>query len=366
MRLAEYLDEHRDEIVQAAADFAQTMPALQDADQATLKDHFSQFIEAVSSDIKTLQSRTQSIVKSLGDAPRNLDESAAEEHGVQRARMGLSAYQVVSEYRALRSSVLRMWADQGGGRNDDAADVMRFNEAIDQAICESIDKYEQEVDRWRSIFLGVVGHDLRTPLNAVNLTCEVIKARVPENLTLHADVLIRSVKRMSTMLDSLLEYSQSQIGSGITLQKSDVDLGRACNAEIDILHAAMPEANIEFTCEQDLHVHADASRVREAMSNLVNNAVKHGTGQAAIVTIRSDDKYAYIEVQNAGAIPVENQREIFEPLKRGDAVRGGDRTNLGLGLFICKQIAVAHEGDITVTSIDGLVHFVLKLPKFKP
>lgn len=362
MRLADFLDRYRDAIVDEAAEFAKSLPSLKNATDETLRDHFAQCLEAIATDIRAPQSRTQAIEKSQGKAPRGPATTAAEEHGVARANSGLTTSQLVSEYRALRASVLRLWLDHHADSGHIVDDITRFNEAVDQALAESIVRFEEQVDSWRHIFLGVVGHDLRTPLNAMALTGEVLRIKTPEALHRHVDVVAKGTKRIGSMLDSLLEYSNSQVGTPMPLAREEASLCAVSEDELEIVRAAFPEAQIDLHCEGPGNGVFDVSRVREALSNLVSNAVQHGTDRSVQVDVREDGDQLVVTVRNRGEIPEAALPGIFEPMKRGQGYQTGHRTNLGLGLFICKQIVDAHGGQITARSENGMVEVTMKLP----
>lgn len=364
MRLARFLETDREPILAAAAEYARTIPALADTDEETLRDHLPHLLETISADLRTTQSRTQSIEKSHGDAPEGDEVTSAQTHGLLRARRGISIEQLVAEFRALRSSILRLWLDKHGVNEHSAEDITRFNEAIDQAVAESVQYYAQERERWRQIFLGVLGHDLRGPLNSIALTVEVMRrgASAPPEQTA---LLSRAVKRLTSLLDSLLEYNRAGFGAGMQLQHIGVDLKAACADELELLRAANPNAEIQLVAKGDARADADASRVREALSNLVSNAVKHGeAGKPVIVTVGSDQSNVRITVENGGDIPPDEIEQLFEPLRQRDTESARtDRSHLGLGLFIARQIARAHGGDTRGESGNGMVKFVIELPK---
>lgn len=120
-------------------------------------------LRAIATDLNTEQSAEQQIEKSHGHGPSDTD-SAANSHAVARLMTGFSINQVVAEFRALRASVMRLWMNQGKQDESFEVDVVRFNEAIDQALVESIASYKETVQASHTIFLGVLGHDLRAPL----------------------------------------------------------------------------------------------------------------------------------------------------------------------------------------------------------
>lgn len=192
-----------------------------------------------------------------------------------RAQSGIDIEQLVAEFRALRSSILRLWTETYPIGPDTIHDITRFNEAIDQAVAESVQFYARERERWREIFLGVLGHDLRGPLNAVALMVELM-ARQGTAPAQQTAMLERGVHRMKTLLDSLLEYSRSNLGVGMVLHLAPTDLAAACSEEVQLQRLAHPGARIEFSAQGPTEGTYDASRVREALGNLVSNAVKHG------------------------------------------------------------------------------------------
>lgn len=363
MQLATFLESARDQILEEVVAFAKTIPALKKTDEKALRNHLPQVLEAISADLRTPQSRTQSIDKSHGNAPRGSATSSAQTHGLMRAQSGIDIEQLVAEFRALRSSILRLWSEAHPVRPDAIEDITRFNEAIDQAVAESVQFYAQERERWREIFLGVLGHDLRAPLNAITIMADVmIKQDVaPAQQTA---MLGRQVRRMKTLLDSLLEYSRSNLGVGMALHLAPTDLTAACKEEVELQRAAYPAAEITFHAQGPAEGAYDVSRVREALGNLVSNAVKHGDAGGTIsVTVEGGTNGVALSVRNAGELATEGIDELFEPLRRGRTGPGPDRTHLGLGLFIARQIARAHGGDVMGHCEKHQVRFTLTLPK---
>lgn len=172
MRLSTFITQHMDTILQAWEDFARTveLPREPLSDKG-LRNHAAFILQAVARDMDTPQSLQQEIDKSQGLGPSVVEESAAETHAALRFLDGFTLDQMVSEYRALRSSVLRLWLSQGASLDqaDRVPEIIRFNEAIDQALVESIASYGKAVDTTRKMVLGVLGHDLRSPLTAIKM-----------------------------------------------------------------------------------------------------------------------------------------------------------------------------------------------------
>ena len=212
MRLAEFIEANVKAIVDEAVVFSRTLlPAAGHLDEAALRDHLPMILEAIARDLRTDQSDEQELRKSQGLAPAadGGNTSAAQTHALLRAKAGFDVMQMVSEYRALRASVLRKWLRSPDARDETAiGDIVRFNEAVDQAVAESVSNFTAEAERWRNVFLAVLGHDLRGPLNAVLLTAEVLTTLGTDARTSAvAERLMKSGQRMRELLDSLLDYS---------------------------------------------------------------------------------------------------------------------------------------------------------------
>ena len=367
--LADFVEHHAETIIDQAITFAKSVDATRQMDEAALRDHLPEIIETIVADLRTPQTRAEEIAKSEGRAPVPGDRPrpAAATHALHRAHSGYSISNLVSEYRALRASVLRLWADACDGHPAAVEEVARFNEAIDQAIAESVSHYAYEVERWRNIFLGVLGHDLRSPLGAILLTAELIaRTAVDAPMATAAQRLIRSGERMRQLLDDLLVFNRAQMGLGFEVRRQEADLAKACRDEIELLQASMPETRIYFHAPAPVHGLFDAGRVREALANLVVNAHKYGTpGTAIRVELRDAGGHVELTVANAGApIAPELLEVMFQPLRRGGVAGGGrEHASLGLGLFIVDQIARAHEGSIHARSDAGETVFELSLPR---
>jgi signal transduction histidine kinase len=368
-RLADFIEHHAEAIVEDAIQFARSVDVGTALDDTALRDHLPEIVAAIVADLRTPQTRAEEIEKSEGRAvaPLGHPRSAAGTHALHRAHSGYSISHLVSEYRALRASVLRLWADAPDAESAAREEIARFNEAIDEAIAESVSHYADEVARWRNIFLGVLGHDLRSPLGAIVMTSELIaRMAVDAPIADAAQRLIRSGDRMRELLDNLLVYNRAQMGLGFQVQKADVDLVQACRDEIELLQASMPDVRIHFQSPATLRGMFDAGRVREALSNLVVNAQKYGArGGEVHVELRDEGAGAELAVANSGAdISREALDLMFEPLRRGGvADNESERASLGLGLFIVNQIALAHQGSVHAESAQGTTTFKLQLPR---
>ena len=167
MRLADFILRDMERILAQWEAFAATrLPAAASMASLELRDHAQQILEAVAADLSAPQSQEEQAAKSMGLAPAPFParETAAQTHAVMRARSGYDIKQLVSEYRALRASVLSLWIDECLPATPHLQDVIRFNEAIDQAVAESIGHFSAHVDQARNLLLGMLSHDMRSPV----------------------------------------------------------------------------------------------------------------------------------------------------------------------------------------------------------
>ncbi len=176
--------------------------------------------------------------------------------------------------------------------------------------------------------------------------------------------ILRSIQRIESILDLLVDFTQAQLGGGIAVSRREAELNDLVRKVLDELAAAHPE-RFEFFAEDELLIgHFDPDRIAQVLTNLVRNAIQHGAPDKPIrvVTRRSRAGALQLEVANAGnPIPQEMMGRIFEPFV-GTSHGSGSRS-LGLGLYIVRQVAQAHGGDVQVRSSveDGTV-FTVTLP----
>jgi signal transduction histidine kinase len=372
MRLADFILSEMEAILVSWEAFAATqLPAAAHMQPLALRDHAQQILEAVSTDLRTLQGRDAQTEKSLGRAPvlSAAPATAAQTHAVLRANSGFDINQLAAEYRALRASVLRLWTDAFPRvevtRLDD---VIRFNEAIDQALGESIAFFSRRVERSRNLFLGMLGHDMRSPLQTIVMTSSYLSALdAGAEVSKAASRLINSGAQMQALLDDLLDFNRTQLGLGINIIPKPVDLARLFVDELDRIRAAHPGCDVKLQVSGDCFGEWDPLRLQQLLANLTLNAIRYGTaGTTVHVMLRGDEAHVEFDVRNAGpAIDRESLASIFDPLTRGLGQEQPDRNNgsLGLGLYIAREIAKGHGGDIRARSDPGQTIFSVRLPR---
>ena len=373
MRLAEFILHDMEAIMAEWEAFAATLlPGAAGMTPLALRDHAQQILEAVAKDLTTPQTQEAQWEKSKGRAPMmpGAPDTVAQTHAVLRARGGFDITQLVAEYRALRASVLRLWIEASPLDEPGTEDVIRFNEAIDQAVAESVGHFHAQVERARNLLLGMLGHDMRSPLDTIVTTASYLAAlNAGEEVSMAAGRLIRSGASMQALLDDLVDFNRTKLGLGVNVVPSDIDLAAVVVDELEQLRGAHPNRLIELAATGDNRGRWDGARLQQLLRNLVSNGIKYGSPNTQVrVTLRGEEADVRLEVTNSGStIDPSALSQIFEPLKgvsaQGDShdVRGG----LGLGLFIVREIATAHGGEVQVRSDAGETTFAVRLPRHK-
>jgi len=373
MTLAGFINENLDSILTEWEAFALTLqPAAETATALALRNHAKEILQAMARDLEHAQTDRQQADKSKGWAP-NLEgkETAAATHGALRHVVGFDLRQLAAEYRALRASVLKLWREHRSMQEDPMlTEVTRFNEAVDQALAESVARYSDEMARSRDTFLAILGHDLRSPLSAVSMSAHYLatpgKVGTDE---LRAVLLIKqSALTMNLMIRDLLEYTRTRLGKGIPVAPIACDVAHICEAAHDEAQAAHPDRVFDLEMDGDLHAEVDRARLGQVLSNILNNAVQHGkSGMPITLLARGEADSVTIKVTNLGPpIPAEALQVIFNPLvqvQSEDPKAGPLSTSLGLGLFVAREIVVGHGGTLRAESeVQGTV-FTMVLPR---
>ena len=357
-RLADFILANREPILQKWEDFAETILPNAGMSKRELRDHAAQLLQSIAADLKTTQTDREQTLKSKGLGPHSAGESAAEIHAQDRLESGFSMEQMISEYRALRASVLSLWSHEiKSGIAFEIEDTTRFNESIDQMLAESVARYSASVDQANNLFLAILGHDLRTPLGAIGLGAEIMlrSKEIGSKYTKISSRIFHSSKRAGKIVGDLLDFTRANSKAGLSIKKAPVNLKGVCEGIIDELRIYHPERTILFVAEGQFDGDFDATRMEQAFCNLVDNAAKHGAIDSVVmIEMRNEQSSALLSIHNDGLpIDANDLPHIFDPMTRYSkfaADEEGPTSGLGLGLYIAHQIVTAHNGTIAVTS----------------
>jgi len=350
--------------------FARALPGPEEMGVVALRDHARAMLVVIATDLEKPQTRSQQSDKSKGrsDAEGRHATTPAQEHGAGRAESGFTVSQMVAEFRALRASVIHLWsANQEHARKADLEDMIRFNEAIDQAIAESITTYMHDVTQTRDRFLAILGHDLRTPIGAIITSSGFMReiAPLPEPHLSLVTRIEQSARRMNQMVTDLLEFTRTRFGDSIPVHAVDMDLAEAIQDAASEVRASHPSLELRVSVNGNLRGKWDRARLAQALINLLSNAVEHGDATRPVtVSASREGKEVLVRVHNEGtAIPADQVEGLFDPMKGSSRGETGDRRHLGLGLYIVERIVLAHHGKVDVDSSAGRgTSFTIRLP----
>jgi signal transduction histidine kinase len=370
-RLSEFIRDNVEQILSEWETFARALPMGGTMDIEALRDHAKDMLGVIAKDLDTAQTPSEQAEKAKGgsDAENEPTPTAAQWHGAGRAESGFTIGQMVSEFRALRASVIRLWTrEHHDVRASDLEDMTRFNEAIDQAIAESVTRYSGDIGESKERFLAILGHDLRSPLSAI-IASSAFMVETGEldepNATLVSRIAT-SARRMNQMVADLLDFTRTRFGDSIPIVRADTDVRRILHDVVTEVAASNPRSTLQVETAGDLRGQWDSARLTQVLTNLVANAVHHGSDKSPVkVVAHGERKEIVISVQNEGpVIPERDVAQLFAAMKhaRDDGAR--DRRHLGLGLYIVDKIVTAHGGTIDVRSSreDG-TSFTVHLPR---
>jgi sigma-B regulation protein RsbU (phosphoserine phosphatase) len=312
------------------------------------------------------------------DAPVSMDDFYNGLHPDDRAQV-VAAYASAAdpavralydvEYRTIgkRDGIVRWIAAKGRGVFDDAGRCRRvIGTAIDiterrLAQEEKLARAQHEAEL-REQFIAVLGHDLRNPLASIAAGTRGLLRR-PEQAAEIAAHIERSIARMSALIENVLDFARGRLGGGfVATRDSERPLEPVLLQVIEELRSVHPERALAIDIDLREPVDCDRQRIGQLLSNLLGNAFVYGTpGEPIRVHARAECGRFELSVANSGdAIEPSALERLFQPFFRGRM--RDSREGLGLGLYICSEIAKAHGGTIEVTSESGTTCFRLRMP----
>lgn len=377
MRLADFILANIEPIlVEWEAFAASTTPGAKMTPLA-LRNDAGLILLATARDMQAEQTLAEQQAKSAGRGGAGGPESdrldhASTLHGLARVGSGFNIIEVASEYRALRASVLRLWR-ASGPRPDlhDLDDVTRFNESMDQSLALALRSYTKRVDQSRRMFLAILSHDLRHPLTCIRMAAHLVSpAAGADPTSAHALAQIETnAEAITRLINDLIDFASTGLGSAMPLKRSRVDLAKLCAEVVDTARTIHPGRTVTLRTEGDLTGEWDAARLRQVVSNLLGNAFQHGSKQGAVdLAAVGEGATLRLSVHNEGTpIPPDMLATIFDPLVRV-AAEGSQAArptgSVGLGLYIVREIVLAHGGMVDVASTaEAGTTFTVRLPR---
>jgi signal transduction histidine kinase len=358
MTLSQFIRLNIEAILNEWQQFAETIPSAGGMDARALRNEAKEVLLAIVLDMERSQTDEEQAAKSKGRKARSHDkDTAAESHGGTRFFDGFTLSEMVSEYRALRATVVRLWLENPeAGEQNRLYELIRFEEGIDEALTESIERFSDRLSRSRELFMGILGHDLRTPLQVILQSTPVLLKSLgtAEQQRAATSRIERSAQHISTMVGDLLDVARTRLGGSLPLEPQPMDAATVCQRVVEELRGLYPKRDIRYEGSGDLNGVWDAVRLNQLLSNLVRNALQHGEA-ASPVTVRAagEPERAVFEVHNIGEpIAPTMMPHLFEPLVHGN--RSSETLahsgSMGLGLYIAYTIAKAHRGTLTAQS----------------
>lgn len=356
MALAEFILDKVEPILEEWEKFAATMPQGSGMSRKALRDEAGRILRQIAEDMCKPETPEQQETKSKSWVPAARREAGdiAAAHARERRQAGFDLNEMVAEYRALRATVVRLWTrDMDRADSETLYELTRFNEALDETWVEAVARYSDELNRSRELLLGILGHDLRTPLSAVLMSARFMldygDLNDPSaNATAR---ILHSAKHIEEMISALLDVTRMRLGGSLSMQCRPADLKEVSRQVVDEIRAAHPKREIRCATKGDLQGSWDSDRLAQMLSNLLANAIQHGAADRPISLSACDaGDEVLVRVHNQGEpIPEAATRRLFEPMLQTEPEAAKPK-GLGLGLYIVRAIVEAHGGRIDLDS----------------
>jgi len=249
--------------------------------------------------------------------------------------------------------------------------MMRFNEAVDRAMSESVAQYQRQVDQAQNMFLAILGHDLRNPLGTLVAGASLMMNDVDlaaKNVMV-ASRMYTSARRMKKLIDDLIDFTRKHLGTGIPVKASQGNLVAVCWQVVNELRTAHANRFVDLRAPPKLDAVFDPDRIAQVLSNLIGNALQYGNEVFPVrVWVSATDDRIKISVNNRGPIiPPDRTGQIFDAMVRLGSNAGSEHpepTSLGIGLYISREIVRAHGGEIDVVSnAENGTTFTVTMPR---
>ena len=268
-----------------------------------------------------------------------------------------------TRFTLLEASDRRRYEHDLIAARDHAVERARMGKAHEAAISTELED-ERTAASLRDQFIAVLGHDLRNPLAAIESGLHLLRK---ENLSSQGGRVVElmegSIRRAARLIDDVMDLARIRLGGGIGIQRSRrAPILPTLQQVVSETQAISPGSVIALEAPPAQEIECDPARIGQLLSNLLGNAITHGTsGRPILVRAGVDGGEFVLTVTNSGEpIPEQTMRYLFQPFFRGAA--RPSQQGLGLGLHIAAEIAKAHGGKITASSADSTTTFRFAMP----
>lgn len=357
MDLAAFIRSNEDAIVAEWQGFARTyLLSAAHMDQNSLRDHVVGLLRFIADDLETPETERERSEKAKGQGPKEggADDSAAETHATLRYIGGFDTIEMISEFRALRASVIKLWRSEWTKTEDILPDLLRFNEAIDQVMTESLSRFTERLNYAGNLLAETLVHGFRDSLEDVRDSAKglTMKGALDIEGVRLVSKIESSTGRLTSLVSDLIDVVGIRIGNNVPIVPAYMDIEAVIRETSGKVQAAHPSRKIQIETSGDLQGEWDRTRVEQVLSNLIDNAVQHGLKTSEInITANGTDEEVILSVHNGGAFPSDFVGTIFDPQFRPENERQiqSKTLRLDLGFLIAKAIMTSHGGSITVS-----------------
>lgn len=349
-KAADLIKENREEIFRRWEEQVRSdIPAAKDQDKLLLRNHLAPYLVAITDLLRnstTESARSHNQVESMDTTP-NIT------HGRLRATLpGYSVEQVIQEYIVLRQVITDLITQH----NLLDEEVLEIISAVNEnALTHAVTQFANSLQILRQKAVSMLMHDMKTPLNTVAITAELVKAQYREQEG-KMKTIVDNVKRVDHMVDELLDAVRLEAGQGLELQFTETDLRKILKNATDGAALAYPDRVELILPDESADGMFDQSGIARAVENLVSNGLKYGDPNEKVRVELGQNADGYtVSVHNWGEpIDDEDQAEIFVAFARShDPERNRRQQGWGLGLAYVKAVAEGHGGDARVVSTKG-------------
>jgi signal transduction histidine kinase len=218
--------------------------------------------------------------------------------------------------------------------------------------------------RLNEMFMAVVGHDLRNPLNVISMGAQMLDRQASDEAAVRrtAARMLSSAQRMARLIDDLLDLARARQGGGIPLQRSRLNLETVVRRVVQEHEPLFGDRPLKINADGSAAGVWDQDRLAQLLGNLLSNALTHGHGAGVQIDVDGTEvETVRLAVTNAGEIAPDVLPYVFNPFSSGNQRSRSD--GVGLGLYIVQQMVEAHGGDVRVESADGRTTFTVTLPR---